>query len=62
MEFRENKDRNVLGEEMVSCCHDPKTGFFKSFESLIFKEFLSFQQKKIKIFKPDFPIFWDVKN
>tara|TARA_Y100000389_G_scaffold83564_1_gene80151 strand:+ start:4698 stop:5075 length:378 start_codon:yes stop_codon:yes gene_type:complete len=29
MELRENKDRNVLGEEMISCCNDPKTGFFR---------------------------------
>ena len=31
---------------------------FKSSESLNFKEILSFNKKKIKIFTPDFPVFW----
>ena len=25
----ENKAKNVLGGELESCCHDPKTGFFR---------------------------------
>ena len=34
----------------------------KSSEKLNFKEFLYFEKQKVKIFKPEFPIFWYVAN
>ena len=33
----------------------------KSKEKLIFKKFLNVNDKTIKIFEPDFPVFWDIK-
>ena len=32
----------------------------KTKENLKFKEFLFVNQKKIRIFEPDFPVFWKV--
>ena len=32
----------------------------KSSESLSFKEYLYFNKQKIKIFEPDFPVFWRI--
>ena len=34
----------------------------KSNEALSFKEYLYFEKQKIKIFKPDFPVFWSICN
>ena len=37
-----------------------KIKLIKSKEHLIFQEYLSINKKKVKIFEPDFPVFWNV--
>ena len=37
-----------------------KIKLFKSEESITFKKFLHFKNKKLKIFNPNFPVYWDV--
>ena len=39
-----------------------KLRLFRSSEKLIFKEFLSVYKDKIKIFEPNFPVFWHVSK
>ncbi|MDC1066972.1 dihydroorotase [Alphaproteobacteria bacterium] len=37
-----------------------KVKLFKSSNRLIFKKFINISKEKIKIFEPDFPVYWDV--
>ena len=37
-----------------------KIKLFKSKKSISFKDFLNLKEERIKIFKPDFPVFWNV--
>jgi len=32
----------------------------KSSEKLNFREYLDLKKQKVKIFKPDFPVFWEI--
>ena len=34
----------------------------KTNQTLSFKEYLYIEEQKIKIFKPDFPVFWTISN
>ena len=39
-----------------------KITLIKSSQNLIFKKYLDVNEQKIKIFEPDFPVFWEVAN
>jgi dihydroorotase len=42
--------------------NNQKIIMIKSNEPILFREYLNVAKKKIKIFKPDFPVFWSVTN
>jgi len=42
--------------------NEEKIKLFKKKESIVFKEFLNVGKKQIKIFNPNFPIHWYIKN
>ena len=39
-----------------------KIKFFKSKKPLIFREYIKVKNEQIKIFQPDFPIYWTIEN
>ncbi len=43
-------------------CNDQKILMVKSDQALLFREYLSIEKQKIRIFKPDFPVFWTVAS